>query len=126
MNPQLTDRSIQYVILEMKKGWDTRTVAKEVRVTQRHVQRLWAEYLKSGVLHVQRPAGRPKASAPSDAEVRAVLDSHERRPEGVLRTTRRLREKGYDISYFRAYQSTRFGSAQRSINAGIGKPAYPI
>ena len=104
MRPHLTDKSIRYIIREMKKGRDTRTVAKEVHVTQRHVQRLWAEYLKSGALHVQRPAGRPKASAPSDAEVRAVLDSHARRPEGVLRTTRRLREKGHDISYSRAYQ----------------------
>ena len=73
MRPQLTDKSTQYIIREMKKGRDTRTIAKEVRVTQRHVQRLWAEYLESGALHVQRSAGRPKASAPSDAEIWAVL-----------------------------------------------------
>ena len=33
------------------------------------------------------------------AEVRVVLDAHSHRPEGVLRTTKRLRKKGHDISY---------------------------
>ena len=28
-----------------------------------------------------------------------VLDAHSHRPEGVLRTTKRLRKKGHDISY---------------------------
>ena len=33
-----------------------------------------------------------------------VLDAHGRKPEGVLRTARRLRKEGHDISYSRVYQ----------------------
>ena len=59
MRPKLTDRAIRYAILQLKKGRGTRVVAEELGATQRHVQRLWAEYLKTGKIHVQRPAGRP-------------------------------------------------------------------
>ncbi|MBI1659000.1 MAG: hypothetical protein IS632_09570 [Thaumarchaeota archaeon] len=61
MKPKLTDRGIRYAIRQLKKGRGTRVVAEELGVTQRHVQRLWAEYLKTGKTHVQRPADRPAA-----------------------------------------------------------------
>ena len=71
-------------------------------MTQRHVQRPCAEYRKTGILPVLGSAGRPEGSGPSNEEVRAVLDSH-RRPEGVLRTTRRPIQDGYGIRYNRVY-----------------------
>lgn len=56
MKPKLTDRTIRHTIQQLKKGRGTRVVAEELGVTQRHVQRLWTEYLKTGKAHVQRPA----------------------------------------------------------------------
>ena len=104
MRPRLTDKSIRYIIGQLEKGKDSGTVAGELRVTQRHVQRLWAEYRKAETVHVQRPAGRPKRPAPSGEEIRAVLDAHDSRPEGVQRTVKRLRKKGYDIIYAKVYK----------------------
>ena len=91
MAPKLTDRVIRYAIRQLKKGRGTRVVAKELGVTQRHIQRLWAEYAKTGNMHVQRPAGRPADPEPSEQEIQAVLDVHGK-PEGVVRTAKRLHE----------------------------------
>ena len=52
MKPKLTDKSIQYVIRELKNGRDIGIVAREVRVAQRHIQRLWVEYLKTGTVGI--------------------------------------------------------------------------
>ena len=104
MRPKLTDNPIRYIIGQLEKGKDSGTVAGELRVAQRHVQRLWAEYRKAGTVHVQRLAGRPKRLAPSGEEICAVLGAHNSRPEGVQRTAKRLRKKGYDISYAKVYK----------------------
>ncbi len=104
VRPKLTDKSIRYVIGQLEKGTDTGTVAKEMHVTRRHVQRLWAEYLRTGTAHRQRPAGQPRSAAPSEAEIRTVLDAYRRRPAGVVRTSKGLRKDGWDISYSRVYQ----------------------
>ena len=50
MRPKLTDRAIRYIVRQMKKGRRTKDVAEETGVTQRHVQRLWAEYRRTGTL----------------------------------------------------------------------------
>ena len=99
----LADMSMRYIISQMKKGRGTGVVAKELKATQRHVQRLWAEYLKTGKAHVQGRAGRPKKPPPSDEEARMVLDAHRRWPDGVQLTARRLRRAGCDTSYARVY-----------------------
>ncbi len=103
MLPKLTDKSIRYIILEMKKGKDAGIVAREMHVTRRHVQRLWAEYIKTGVEHQQCPPGRPKDPVPSGEDVNAVLDAYHRKPEGVIRTAKRLQKEGRNISRSRVY-----------------------
>ena len=92
-----TDRSMRYIISQMKNGRGTGVVAKELKVSQRHVQLLWAEYLKTGRAHVQGRAGRPKKPPPSDEEVDLVLDTHRRWPDGARLTVRRLRRAGCDV-----------------------------
>ena len=52
MKPKLTGKSIQHVIRELKKGRDIGIVAKEVRVAQQRIQRLWVEYLKTGTVGI--------------------------------------------------------------------------
>ena len=104
MKPKLTDKAIRYAIRQREKGRGTRVVAEELGVTQRHIQRLWAEYLRTGKVHEQRPAGRPAGPDPSEQEILAVLDVHGRKPEGVIRTAMRLRKEGHDISRYKAYK----------------------
>ena len=90
---RLTDKAIRYAVRQLEKGKDTKAVAEEINVTQRHVQRLWAKFNRTGSIHVQQPAGRPADLPPSDEEINMVLDVHGRKPEGVLRTARRLRKE---------------------------------
>ena len=99
MKSMLTDKSIRYAIRQLEKGRGTKVVAEELNVSQRHIQRLWAEYVKTGKAHIQGHAGRPKKPEISDAEVEMVLDVHRRWPDGVQLTVRRLRRAGCDISY---------------------------
>ena len=37
----LTDKFIRYIIRQLERGRDTKVVAEEMKVPQRHVQRLW-------------------------------------------------------------------------------------
>ena len=71
-------------------------------MTRQHVQRLWAEYVKTGVEHQQRPAGRPEDPVPSGGEINAVLGAYHRKPEGVIRTAKRLQKEGRNISRSKA------------------------
>ena len=84
----LADKSVRYIIRQLAKGRGTKVAAEEMNVSQRHTQRLWAEYLKTGTAQVQGRAGRPKDAGPSDAEVEMVLDTHRRWPDGVQLTVK--------------------------------------
>ena len=77
-------------------------ISEKLNVTQRHIQRLWAKYCETGMVHVQRLADRPADPAPSEQEILTALDVHGRRPEGVVRTAKRLHKEGPDISRYRA------------------------
>lgn len=100
----LVDKSVRYIIRQLAKGSGTKVVAEETNVSQRHDQLLWAEYLKTGTVHVQGRSGRPKGADPSDAEVETVLDTHRRWPDGVQLTVKRLRRAGCNMGYTRAYR----------------------
>ena len=54
MQPKLTEKSIRYIIRQLKKGRGTKIVAEEMNVAQRHVQRLWESYRKTGTIPVLR------------------------------------------------------------------------
>ena len=76
MKPKLTDKSIRYAIRQLEKGRDTRTVAKEIGVIQRHVQRLWMEYRNDSRIHLQGQPRHPTKPL-SPEEVQAVLDAYD-------------------------------------------------
>ena len=97
---KLTNRSIRRVIRQLEKGADTKTVAKEVGVTTRHVQRLWVEYRDEGYIHVQSKPGRPSKPV-SPKEVKAVLKAYASNPAGVQQITKNL---GNRTSHRRVYQ----------------------
>ncbi len=48
MRKYLTEKSIRYIIAQCKQGRRTATIAYEMNVTQRHIQRIWAEFRKTG------------------------------------------------------------------------------
>ncbi len=95
-----TDRPMRCITSHMKKGGGTGAVDKELEASQRHVQQLWAEYLKTGEAHVQDRAGRPKK--PSGGWVYLVPDTR-RWPDGVQLAVGRLRRARCDVWYARAY-----------------------
>ena len=103
MKPKLTNRSIRYIIGELKKGKSTKMLSEEINVTQRHVQLLQAEYVRTKTIHIQRPAGRPKSNGPSDEEIKIVLDAHQLKPNGVVRTANLLKRDGHNTSRYRVY-----------------------
>ena len=103
MKPKLTNRSIRYIIGELKKGKSAKTLSDEVNMIQRRVQRLPAEYLKMKTVHIRRPAGRPKSNGPSDEEIKIVLDAHQLKPNGVVRTVNLLKRDGHNTSRYRVY-----------------------
>lgn len=55
-------------------------VAEEMKVSQRHVQRLWVEYLRTRSAHIRYQVGQPKGADPSYVGVEVVL--------GALATSR--------------------------------------
>ncbi len=79
----LTEKSIRYIIAQCKQGRRTATIAYEMNVTQRHIQRIWAEFRKTGVPHVQKTPGR-HSSAPSEAQTNLVLQKHKEQPIGAV------------------------------------------
>ena len=101
MAQQLTDSQVRYAIREYKKGRRTSDIAQEVRVTQRHVQRLLAEYGRTGRPHeFRRPGRRPVPI--TGREVDLVIRQCRMRA-GVQRTARALRAE-HAISYGRVYR----------------------
>jgi hypothetical protein len=58
MKPKITDNAIGHAIRQLKKGRSAQAMANGLAMMQRHIQRLWAEYLMIGKMHVRRPVGR--------------------------------------------------------------------
>ena len=82
----LADKSIRYIIRQLSKGRYTKTVAEEMKVSQRHVQRLWAEYLKTGTAQRSRSLGcrgGDGAEHPPPLAGRSAVDRQEA-PEGRM------------------------------------------
>ena len=104
MKPKMTNKSVRYAIRQLEKGRGTKTVAKKIHVTQRHIRRLRTKYLKTKVIHIQHPAGRPPDLMPSDEMIQTVLNTHKNKPEGHVRTANRLKKReGPNIRYYHAY-----------------------
>ena len=99
MKPKLTAKSIRYAIRQLENGKSTKVVAKELGVSQRHIQRLYAEYKKTGIIHSQGTPGRPIRPISAE-EIKTVLDVHNQDPAGVRRTVKNL---GSYISQRRVY-----------------------
>lgn len=63
----LTDKSIRYTIRQIK-GRGTKVVAEDLKVTQRHIQRLYIEYVKTEKIHT-RPC---RSSKETCAQIRRL------------------------------------------------------
>ena len=97
--PRLTDKAIRYAVRQLEKAKTPRRSQKR-STSPRACAAAWAEFNRTGSIHVQQPQdGRQISHRPK--EINMVLDVHGRKPEGVLRTAKRLRKEGHDISYSR-------------------------
>lgn len=96
------DKSIRYIIRHLEKGRCARMVAEEMNVSQRHVQRPRAEYLKAEAARIQGRTGRPEGADSSNAEVRMAPEAHHRWPDGAHLTAKSLRRNGCSMGYARA------------------------
>lgn len=98
---RLTDRQVKYAIREYKKGRKTSDIAQEIKTTQRHVQRLLAEYKRTGRPHeFHRPGRRPVPITEREVD---LVTKRCRVKAGVQRTARVLRAE-HDISYGKVYK----------------------
>ena len=102
MAKRLTEKQIKYAIKQCSKGRPTSTIAKELNVTQRRIQQLYAEFCKTGTVHVQGTSGRKRKQITID-EVNLVLGAQKETHAGVVRTTCSL-QPDYNISYRRVYR----------------------
>lgn len=102
---RLTEKQIKYAMAQCSKGRPTATIAEELNVTQRRIQQLYAEFCKTGTVHVQRASGRRRVK-PTNEEVKLVLDKHQETHAGVVRTTCDL-QPNCNISYRRVYRIMR-------------------
>ena len=100
----LSDKSIRHITRRLEKGRGTKVVAGEMKVSQRHVRRLWAEYLRAGTVRTRGRTGRPRGADTPDAEAEMVRDTHRRWSDGVQPTVKRLRRAGCNMGYTKVYR----------------------
>ncbi len=93
MPVKLDDDKIKYVIREKEKGTLNATIAESMRISSRHVRRLWAKYRSTGSLPTISSGGRPATKTISDEEVEMVLAECRRGCSGVGRVTKALADK---------------------------------
>lgn len=100
MSKRITEESRKYLVRERKKGVSPSKIARDLKITTRHVRRLWARFQKTGTTHVKM--GRPR-NCTTASQIRLVTDAHQKHPVGVVHTARNLR-KNHDISYHTVYR----------------------
>ena len=104
--PKLTDRQRRYIARERQKGTPVTEIAASMKVSPRHVRRIYKAFQDAGcdmdATRLKRP-GRP-AKQPSAGTVAEVLGACEAGGIGVVQTARRLRTACRDISYNTVYR----------------------
>ena len=93
MPVKLDDDKIKYVIREKEKGTPNATIAESMKISPRHVRRLWARYRSTGSLPTISSGGRPATKTISDEEIEMVLTECRRGCSGVGRVTKALTDK---------------------------------
>lgn len=103
MRIRLDQKQIGYIVRQCEKGRRTSHVAEEMKISQRRVQQILAEYRATGKIPTLKPPGRPEIN-PTKEQIDAVLAAHNEMPAGVTRTTRYLRQRGMQISEKMTYR----------------------
>ena len=93
MPVKLNDDKIKYVIREKKKGISNATIAENMKISPRHVRRIWTKYRSTGSLPTISRGGRPATKTMSEDEVEMVLAECRRDCSGVRRVTKALADK---------------------------------
>ena len=98
-----SEKTIKYTVRQCRKGRKTSEIAQEVGVSQRRIQRLWAEFRRTEIPHVPLQPGRKPVPIPEE-KAQAVLRQHKKGRTGVCYTAKRLKKESHDISYHRVYR----------------------
>lgn len=93
MPAKLNDDKIKYVIREKEKGTTNATIAESMKISPRHVRRIWAKYRCTGSLPTISRGGRAATKTISDEEVGTVLAECSKGGSGVGRVTKALADK---------------------------------
>jgi len=102
MKTRLTQHTVKYAIDQCVKGESTVTIARQIGVSQRHIQRLYAQFRSTGRYPVPNSTGRP-STPPTKEETDIVLEAHKREPVGVIRVALGVQKK-HNISYRKVYR----------------------
>ncbi len=78
MSKGLTEEAGKHLVRRLGKGVPAPEVAKDLGISARQVQRLWARFQKAGTMRVQM--GRPRACT-AGARIQADPEEDERHPD---------------------------------------------
>ena len=104
----MKESEIRYIVRQHKKRKPTSTIASEMKISQRRVQQLLAEFRATGAIPVLQRPGRPRIKLNQD-RTDSVLKACEEIPVGVQRITRILRKQGTQIRYDVVYRVMKDG-----------------
>ncbi len=97
MRVNLTQKQINYIIRQCRKGSSTSHIATEIKISQRRVQQLWSMYRVTGKIPTLQMPGKLR-TLPTEEQTNVVLAAHRVMPAGVARITKYLNHKGIQIS----------------------------
>ena len=99
--PKLDDNKMRYIIRARRRGESTSDIARNLSVSRRRVEQVYAYYQKNGKLPSLSKAGRRSVPI-TDDEIRTVLLAHGRYRVGALYLKERIeRDHGIHINHDR-------------------------
>ena len=99
---RLDEKTIKYAINKRREGVSASEIATALGISERHVRRLYARFLKTGKYPIPNVGGRPTKPVTQE-EITTVLEVHKKEPVGVLRTASTVQLES-SISHRRIYR----------------------
>ena len=93
MPAKLDDDKTKYVIHEKEKATPNATIAESIKISPRHMRRLWAKYKSTGSLPTISSGGRPATKTISDEEIETVLTECRKGCSRMGQVTKALTDK---------------------------------
>ena len=95
---KLDERGISDIILQRQNGTKLSVIATQFNVTPQRICQIYSHYLKTGSVPTSKKTGRP-SKEPTKKEIRLVKKTYKRKPQGMIRLAKQLRNSNIHISY---------------------------